>query len=252
MKPTNKNGYLSFSRNTKELKAVKEALRAEGYPIEKSREFIRSLVKAVDLPKNAVLIPAPSTTGTNILPLLICQELAKKRNIPIIHDLLSAMNETKAANKGGIGKLRDPVRIGMIRDPEELRGKTVYVVDDVVTTGETTDAMRECLATKGVYASGVICAGQSEQRIATATDLKRITEKLGDPPMTDEVRTLLGGRLKHKSNYIEREINERTRTEIRHLIGLEAKRLGQLDEGTRGYLARYSSMAARLQSREGR
>src|SRR6478609_1290316 len=146
------------------------------------------------------------------------------------HGELDVLNETKAANKGAIGKLRDPVKIVAGGDFSDLAGKTVFIVDDVVTTGETTDAIRECLADNGIFASGVISLGQSEIRHGTGADFFRIAGKLGNPPLNEEIKTVLDGRLKHRANYLEREINERTRLEIREYFVAEAKRLGQLDE----------------------
>ncbi|MGB5864285.1 MAG: hypothetical protein WBG95_08280 [Sulfitobacter sp.] len=247
-----KNGYLSFTRNTKKLKEEKERLRAEGYPLGRVRELVHSTAKQLELPNDAVLIPAPSTSRTNRIPFELCLAVIEKQQIPIASDLLVTRNIVKAANKGALGKLRDPVTIAATGDLEILRGKTVFVVDDVVTTGETTDAMRETLASKGIFVSGVISMAQSEFYLTRDSDLKRITEKLGDPPLNEELETVLRGRIRHRANYIERIINDANRPQIRSLVVAYAERLGKLDERTRNYLGSAKAMDSRLQSREGR
>lgn len=101
----------------------------------------------------------------------------------------------------------------------------VVLVDDVVTTGETADALRELLEQRGLKATTVASLGQSEMRKVSPRDINRITSKLGKPDMGSEIEAVLAGRLKHKANYIERAIHEDTRTEIRDYFRNEHRRL---------------------------
>ena len=246
-----KDGYLRFTKNVRELKTAKEALREEGYPLAKVRELVSSIIRPVRFPPGAILLPAPSTTGTNIIPRVIAAELGRAQGIEVVVGVLATRNIVKTANKSGLGKLRDPIRLDVVGDLEKLKGKRVYVVDDVVTTGETTDTMREILASQGIFVAGVVSLGQSEVRHVKASDILRINTKLGDPPLLNEIRTVLNGRLKHRANYIERTINERSKSEIRQHLVSEARRIGKLDPRTRFYLGNAQAMASRLQLGQG-
>ena len=104
------------------------------------------------------------------------------------------------------------------------------VVDDVVTTGETTDALRDVLARHGIQTQEIVSLGQAEMRKVTPRDIERLADKLGPPGLHTEVATVLTGKLKHRANYIERSIHENYRSEIRDYFQNEARRI---ESGTR-------------------
>ena len=123
--------------------------------------------------------------------------------------------------------MRHPAKFAAIEDrlANISKGSTVVLVDDVVTTGETTDALRELLEQRGLKATTVASLGQSEMRKVSPRDIERITSKLGEPHLKPEIESVLQGRLKHKANYIERAIHEDTRQEIRDYFSSEHRRL---------------------------
>jgi hypothetical protein len=61
-------------------------------------------------------------------------------------------------------------------------------------------------------------------RKVTERDIERLAVKLGEPSLRAEVAVVLSGKLKHRANYIEREANERYRSEIRNYFQNEARR----------------------------
>ena len=249
--------YATSSHNTKALRVEKDALRAQDYPPEAIERLVDTFLHVERFKhlagKDNVFLPAPSTSRTNTIPRTFAERLRAAYGGEIVTAWARTLNEVKAANKGGVSKLRDPVRVVAGPRFDQLTPSRNYIlVDDVVTTGQTTDALRELLRTRGIEVAGVLSLGQSELRLATARDLERITQKLGDPPLAREVQAVFAGKLKHYANYIEREIRPGTRTELRaHLVDT-ARRLAAVDAvqpRAIGSLPLGSSAAAQLQSR---
>lgn len=254
MSAESKNGYTTFSKKVRDIKVRKDELRARDYPVTETKALVHEYLGEIPtLPAGSKIITAPSTTGTNIIPLLIAKKLQESNpDTEVVGNVARAQHITKSANKGGMGKIREPVELELL-DTRKLEGeKNIFLVDDVVTTGETTDHLREKLAAKGIFVAGVISMGQSETRKVSITDMMRISGKLGEPDMSEQVVTSLDGRLKHKANYLERSINDENRNELRDYFNRESQRLSQLDPGARKYIQSADSMATRLQLGQGR
>lgn len=177
--------------------------------------------------RNPVFLVAPSTTGANKLPYYFAKRLQSEFGGQVVAGWAAPLERQKAATKGGLGKMRNPARFAAIEDRLATisKGSTVVLVDDVVTTGETADALRELLEQRGLKAMTVASLGQSEMRKVSPRDIERITSKLGEPDLRPEIESVLTGRLKHKANYIERAIHEDTRQEIRDYFSAEHRRL---------------------------
>lgn len=222
--------YSASSRDVKAMKEEKEKLRAAGYPNQDVRQF---LVRFCDIERYAAALQnrdpnyfvVPSTTRTNTIPREFARLLRDRFGGVIVTGWAVSENTLKAANKGGIGKLRDPVRYtatatALTRLP---RSRLAVLVDDVVTTGETTDALRLLLADYGIHVGAVTAIGQAEARHVTPRDLERLATKLGAPSLLHEVTLVLHACLKHRANYIERVVTSGTIAEIREYFVREAE-----------------------------
>lgn len=229
--PYHRDEYATASQNVRELKARKDELRAQGYPAAAVRALVRQFYRAEHFRHLAgrenLYLVAPSTTRTNTLPLEFARLLRDRYGGTIVHGWAVPLCETKAADKGAFGKLRDPARFAPISDAITRlpRDRHVVLVDDVVTTGETSDALRELLTNAGLRVAAVVSLGQSEVRKVNARDIERIAEKLGEPRLHREVEAVLTGRLKHRANYLERTIHPDTRGEVRAYFEREAGRI---------------------------
>lgn len=187
--------------------------------------------------KNPIFMVAPSTTGANKLPYYFAKRLQSEFGGQVVPGWATPLVREKASIKGGLGKMRNPARFAAVEDrlAKIPKGSTVVLVDDVVTTGETADALRELLEQRGFKATTVASLGQSEMRKVSPRDIERITSKLGEPDLGSEVEAVLTGRLKHRANYIERVIHDDTRQEIRDYFRTEHRRLqglGTIHTGT--------------------
>ena len=227
--------YTTSSLNVIAIKEQKELLRTQGYPANEVLDFVNRFFKPEHFEhlrgRDNVFIVAPSTSRTNIVPLVLATELAERFGGTVVTRWATALSVTKAAKKGGIGKIREPVRFEAT-NPERLRSLAAQphghfvVVDDVVTTGETTDALREILLQHGVKTQQIVSLGQAEMRKVTSRDIERLADKLGPPDLHAEVAAVLTGKLKHRANYIERSLHENYRSEIRDYFQNEARRIG--------------------------
>jgi hypothetical protein len=187
--------------------------------------------------KNPIFMVAPSTTGANKLPYYFAKRLQSEFGGQVVPGWATPLVREKASMKGGLGKMRNPARFAAVEDrlAKIPKGSIVVLVDDVVTTGETADALRVLLEHRGLKATTVASLGQSEMRKVSPRDIERITSKLGEPDLRPEVEAVLTGRLKHKANYIERVIHDDTRQEIRDHFRTEHRRLqglGTIHTGT--------------------
>lgn len=255
--PFHRDEYATASQNVRELKARKDELRAQGYPAAAVRELVREFYRDEHFRHLAgrenLYLVAPSTTRTNTLPREFARLLRDRYGGTIVLGWAVPLCETKAADKGAFGKLRDPARFAPIGEAITRlpRDRHVVLVDDVVTTGETSDALREVLAQAGLRVAAVVSLGQSEVRKVNARDIERIAEKLGEPRLDREIEAVLKGRLKHRANYLERTIHPDTRGEVRAYFEREAGGITAahaIHAGPDRHVRGADSVAPRLQS----
>jgi hypothetical protein len=255
-----RDGYATSSFDVGAIKAEKETLRARGYPVASVFQFVDRFLNLDRFEhlrgRDNIFLVAPSTSRTNLIPLVFAQKLAAKFGGSVVNGWATSLSTTKAAKKGGIGKIREPVCFA--EDPEAISalkaapGRNFVLVDDVVTTGETADALRHSLNFHGLQLNEVASLGQAEMRMVTARDIERLAAKLGEPSLRAEIADVLSGKLKHRANYIEREINGRYRSEIRDYFQNEARRhrngLGTIQPGGERGGEKFGATDSRLQS----
>lgn len=223
--------YATSTDRVRDLRRQKDALYQQGMP----RDACQQLVKAFFRPasyeqlrgKDNHFMVAPSTTGRNPLPYLLAKRLQQEYGGQVVTGWALPLEKRKASAKGGLGKMEHPARFAAADSQlsQIPKSANLVLVDDVVTTGETTDALREVLAQRGLKADAVVSLGQSELRKVSQRDIDRLTHKLGEPSLRPQVEGVLRGRLKHKANYIERTIHDDTRESIRRYFQTEFRRL---------------------------
>lgn len=206
--------YVSSTRNVKGLKAEKLELYERGFPVAEVRALVRrhldvSKFESLRGERNVFLV-APSTSGRNKIPMVFAKALAKEFGGEVVVGWAYPHAELRTARKGIEAKLKEPPTYSP--NDEAIsnlpKGAKVYLVDDVVTTGQTIAGLREVLRAKGVADSGVLSIGQSEKRLVSDRDIERISEKLNANDVRKKMirEVLLKHELKHFANYIERII----------------------------------------------
>jgi hypothetical protein len=238
--------YCTSSHDVPIFKLAKEALRARDFPLEESQAVVRQFFDPKrfehlqDSSRPIAYLVAPSTSGTNILPRIVAEELSAYYPGEIVQGWATPESRTRNALKSSIRKLREPAQFNVIpevvdRLPANAR---LVLVDDEVTTGGSARALRHVLSLHNRSVDDVLSLGQSELRKVNARDIDRVVEKLQDPSLRPAVVGVLGGQLKHAANYIERVLNDNTRLEISAYFVAEYARLRELglayDESARG------------------
>jgi adenine/guanine phosphoribosyltransferase-like PRPP-binding protein len=177
--------YARCSDDTRGLREEKERLYAQGFPILESQAAVAKYYSAEKFDHlrgapNLVYFVAPSTTGENILPYILAQNLRRDFGGVILSNWATPQALTRTAEKTGVDKLREPPTYKIDREALALVPKdaTVVLVDDVVTTGGSVQGMREALAQEGLRASHVTSLAQSELRLVRDADIDRLTDKL--------------------------------------------------------------------------
>lgn len=127
-------------------------------------EFGRQLCVAARnaaLPPPDLVLPVPDSRRSArqkpySVPLLLARALASAFACPLVEGVLVKRYDTAAQHR--LSRLRrrgNPVGAYTVADPAALRGKTVWLVDDIVTTGAT---LRECARVLWLYgARQVVC-----------------------------------------------------------------------------------------------
>jgi hypothetical protein len=109
-----RDGYNTSSSEVGAIKTGKETLRAQGYPVASVFEFVDRFLKPSNFQhlsgRENVFLVAPSTSRTNLIPLVFAQKLATEFGGTVVNGWATPLSTTKAAKKGGIGKIREPVR----------------------------------------------------------------------------------------------------------------------------------------------
>jgi len=115
--------------------------------------YMRPLVG--ELPANAVLVPVPLhrsrlwSRGFN-QSLIVARDLSRRTGLPVAADALKRVRRTPPLKGMGVRQRRRTVAGAFRANPSaELRGRTVVLIDDVLTTGSTANACARVLKRAG-------------------------------------------------------------------------------------------------------
>lgn len=163
----------------------KTALSEAGYPAQETEAFVDRYFNpdaySVLAGDDVVWVVAPTTSGKNPLPQLLADRLARSQGGQVVSDLFGSLSGKESKKKRGyVNKMLDPVAMSLDQDKlSELRGKRVVLVDDIMTTGETTDVMRDLLQEAGVPIAGAaVLSAVEEGRLAGEGDLRKLARLL--------------------------------------------------------------------------
>ncbi len=119
----------------------------------------------------AIFVPVTKrrmkTRGYNQAQLL-ANELSKRTKIPVLDNVLIKKKDTQ--QQAGLGfkdRQENIKKTFAVLDKDKLNGKTVVLVDDVFTTGATSNACAKCLKDAGVKMVYVLTFASTPSKILT-------------------------------------------------------------------------------------
>lgn len=205
------------SMKVSELRHDKTAWTQSGADPDQAREIVAKYYKPAafaGIPTDALLVPMPSTLGTNILPDALAARISKDFGQAVERrQVATAMAKTEAKNKRAfLAKLSDPVRFMPTAETvADLKGRKVFIVEDVHNTGESWIAFAKMLQAEGVEVAGIATLVSTEQRITSPRDIERMASKIAEQTKTplDQVKpaihSLFNGTFKQLANKAEAE-----------------------------------------------
>lgn len=151
---------------------------------EEAQEIVSNYYKTAvyaGIPKDAVLVAMPSTSGKNILPDALADRISKDfGNAVEKREVAIALARGEAKNKRTFfDKESDPVAFAPnLEVLDDIKGKKVFITEDVHNTGESWIAFARMLMENGVDVVGVAALVSTEQRMTSPRDIERLSEKV--------------------------------------------------------------------------
>ena len=110
--------------------------------LEKAAAMMAPLV-----PKDAVIIPAPSHTGRAADMLELSRVISRKAGVPVCDILRSEARESQYIHKYRTGKPIGSYELGIVRRGTIPEGRIPLVIDNVISSGNTAEACIQALGT---------------------------------------------------------------------------------------------------------
>jgi 2'-5' RNA ligase len=172
---------LSSSRNLKDMRKGKDALRSSGYPEEQVATFVDAYYKpekyAQLMGRDNVFMVMPSTTGENSVPRALAERLVRDFGGEVVEGYATPTHVTEAKCRAGFAtRLQQPS--GWQLGDLEAQGKHVVLVDDVFNTGESAATLTREMAGRGVNVDQTAVLGASDTRIANQRDMSRLSNRI--------------------------------------------------------------------------
>lgn len=157
-----KNLFINAKHNLKKVDfpgKLTEKVANYMYVLNKSK--VLSLISDTS---KTILITVPSTSGKNILPILYAKEF-KKNGLKMIEGSLLTKPDHYIETKSKVGltqRILDPINFSTTSEITNIRHKItakyrkVFLVDDIMTTGENAIKFKKVLEANGIKVDGLL------------------------------------------------------------------------------------------------
>ena len=182
-------GRQSKSEDVHDFKKRKMALKELGYPTKETKLFVKEYLEKVKdrfaphLSKDSLLITVPSGSGKNLVTAYLAQALAKEYNCKLLPaGSIAKLHTLEAKHALGLEKrICDPISYTV--NGEDVKkhianGTKIFIVDDVIGTGESSVRLKMALNKENIPVTGLVSLITVEPRYPTPNDLKRLMDKI--------------------------------------------------------------------------
>ncbi|MBF8305902.1 MAG: 5-methyltetrahydrofolate--homocysteine methyltransferase, partial [Acidobacteria bacterium] len=169
------------------------------------RYFRREPFETAGFGPPSAFVVAPSTSGKNSIPLLLARRLAREFGGTVFDRGIEARNAEEAKlRRTYLQKVGNASRVGFRNtfDVAALVGRQVIMVDDILTSGETLNALHDALLDAGVTPAGVAVLGANQEgKPPSVVAVHQLARHLADAcgVSSDDVLTQI--RLAHRFAY---------------------------------------------------
>jgi methylmalonyl-CoA mutase cobalamin-binding domain/chain len=172
--------------DTPHLVNEKRRLKALRFPQDATVSFVESCYRAEAFAgllagRDNVFIVTPSTSGENTLPEMFAARLRRDfGGIIIIRELASYSLQEAKNRTTYLAKVSEPTQVVCDRNlPALVAGKHLVLVDDILTSGETLNAVEDALEEVGLVAHAVaVLAANQEGKPVYVTAIRQLAAKL--------------------------------------------------------------------------
>ncbi|MFH1321912.1 MAG: phosphoribosyltransferase [Bacteroidota bacterium] len=201
-------------------------LKSRGYPVNETVDFVKSYYDSVKknfggkISGNALLVPVPSGSGENIIPIIFSKLLKNDfKGLSILKaGFFKKLHFSEAKFMTEMSKrLNDPIRYEITNPAllkEAVKGKDIYIVDDIMATGESSIRLKKTLNSAGIKVNGFINFISVTKRYAEIKDMKRFYNKItgyipgiNSNQFKKDIYTFFNDYTNQKLNRVERRIN---------------------------------------------
>lgn len=179
---------INSSKDFAEIKGYKQNLANDNYPEDKVKELIDKIITPEFLNKlkkelnhNSVLLPMPSTSGKNKLPLRLCERIAQELNVPYIKDpVITSTHVQERKKTRGLDKIINHPSYKLVEQFEDElkanKNKDIYIVDDIFTTGQSVNYLARELESGGYHIPNIITFTKATGSFVSPNDIEKMAQ----------------------------------------------------------------------------
>lgn len=204
---------------SREFKILKEDLKQKGYPLKGTRQLVDQHYQEVFKPlhstlSNSILVKVPSGSGENKIVDLLANQIALNTNSEILNpEAFTKLHTGQAkANLDPSKRADNPIHYqpNAKFDFKPYEGKKAFIVDDVLSTGESTVRLAQAMEAVGMKVEGIAALVTVEQRKPSNRDFQRVGDKLSmvtkdsKNTLQQDLKTAFGPYNRQRLNRFER------------------------------------------------
>lgn len=140
--------------------------------------FVKKLSKLINHNHNIAILPMPSTTGRNRLPLKLAIAIKNKFGVDVITEpVVTSTHKTEAKKLRGLDKIINKRQYSLVGDNmSKYKNRDILIVDDIFTTGQSVNTLARELEKEGYHVPKTISIAKASTSFTSDNDIKKIAK----------------------------------------------------------------------------